>query len=154
MKARQRTTRTSRPISPRLQRAYRATLYCVRVGRVALVIRIGEISAGLRAVLQAHNCRGFAFITAWNPGSRKLSRRENNLRHARLLGDLRRKRLRIYPGWGRSADGRWREKSVFVPGIRLREAVALGSRYGQLMIVASSRFAAPRLVRCPSKPRR
>src|SRR5687767_7641838 len=128
--ARRTVAKRSRRISAGLKRAYIETSYYVRIDGRSLVIRIGKMTDELRAALKAHRCRGFAFITAWNPGSRKLSRRENDLRHGALVRALKKKRLRVYVGWGRGADGKWAEKSVFVPGMRLRDAVAIGSRFG------------------------
>jgi hypothetical protein len=135
-------------IGARLMRAYRQTSYCVRVRGTSVRMRIGEPNAELRQVLRAHQRRSFAFITAWNPALKQLSKKENARRQRALLREVRKLHLTAFKGWGRSASGEWAEQSLFIVGIKRRVALRLGKNYGQAMLVVGDRSAVPRLMPC------
>ena len=123
--------------------AYRASEYRVSV-QPELVLRIGEPSAALDALLEASAAAGAAFLTAANPHSEPRPAAENRAALERLAQDVSAWQVRL--GEGRSADGRWREPSLLVIGIDREQAQALGRRYGQNAIVFIDKGAAPELV--------
>jgi hypothetical protein len=77
-----------------------------------------------------------AFITAFNPGSTRLSDSENEHRHNRLIQHLKEMGLRCLTGRGvgDSSDGP-AEESLFVIGITADDAKTLGRKFGQFAIV-------------------
>jgi hypothetical protein len=126
---------------------YESTRYKVSLPGGTLVLRPGQHCAELDALLDPQEPR-WAFITAWNPGSRKLSRRANEKRQAALVRELG--RYKLYPGKGIGEDERWPpEMSVLVLGIPLKEALERGRAWGQNAILAGSRGEPARLVSCP-----
>jgi Protein of unknown function (DUF3293) len=85
------------PVTPLLYRAYRMTDYTV----AGITLRIGRRSAAMDRLLAARHQREAAFITAYNPFSRRMPpgwnrRMQNNLMRAA-------RRWPILP-----ADGQWR----------------------------------------------
>jgi len=137
-----------------LLRAYHATDFIVR--RPRLTIRVGRRCAMLDRLLTRVNVKEWAFVTAWNPGSRPLSRQANDARHRRLLRHLARwkrskpDRARTwFAGVGRPRDGLWKpELSVLILGISAVDARRLGARFGQVAIVAGTQGRAARLLLC------
>jgi hypothetical protein len=123
----------------RLATAYRGTIY--GVGRVG--VRIGAAAPALDALLDPHGARGAAFVTAWNPFSRRMPEGWNE----RMLGRLREaaRRWVIGEGWG--TGRRWRERHLLVVGDprRLR---ALARRFRQTAIVVVAPRRSARLVWC------
>lgn len=93
--------------------------------------------------------REWAFITAWNPGSRQLALEENEARQAELVGIIRERGWRHFEGSGIPARGDWQaEASVLVLGISQGEAADLGRRFGQNAIVTGRCGGAAVLVYC------
>jgi len=130
--------------------AFLRTTYIARLadGRT-IRIRVGEPNAALDELLAAHRARSWAYITAWNPGARRLEPAENAARHDALLRELSRLGRTFYEGEGVPDEPGWEpERSVLVLGLDLDEARALGRRFGQLAIVAGGAGEAPRLVWC------
>ena len=124
-------------LSPRLLHAYRRTEY--RSGEA--VARIGRRSAQIDAVLRAMGARRGAFLTAWNPASRRLPAAMNRRRQDRLTALLRRMPWRAAEGGWRG----WREAHVLAAGDPRRLAT-LARRFGQNAIVAIAMGRAARLV--------
>ena len=73
-------------------------------------------------------------LTACNPGSERLSDAENAERHAALCARLDELGHTWLPALGTSPDGSWSEQSVAVPGIKPRDARALGCQFGQAAV--------------------
>jgi hypothetical protein len=71
---------------PLLER-YQATRYEAHLPQGKLVLRHGERAPGLDELIEA-SAPGWAFITAWNPGSRRLARQENERRQLALVREL------------------------------------------------------------------
>ncbi len=109
-----------------LARAYARTDYAA-AGAVA---RIGRRSAAMDALLRRLGTRQGAFITAWNPFSRKMPRGWNERMQARLREAAR--RLPMAEGWGRGRG--WAEYSLVIAADPRRAAV-LGRRFRQNAIV-------------------
>lgn len=130
--------------------AFRATTYRVFVPNDAPIdLRIGERSERLDALLRERGCDDWVFITAWNPGSRRLSAEENDARQADLLDALQQRGREWLSGSGIPADASWQpEASVLVFGTCRAEAVALGKRFGQLAVVLGTRGGEAELAYC------
>jgi Protein of unknown function (DUF3293)/Methyltransferase domain len=124
---------------------YEATRYEAHLPQGTVVLRHGEAAPSLDSILESE-APEWAFITAWNPGSRRLSRPENERRQAALLRGLS-GRYRLFPGKGVGDDGTWPpELSVLVLGIPHREAIELGRAWGQNAVLLGARYAPARVV--------
>jgi hypothetical protein len=129
--------------------AYERTSYWVEDGPRSVCFRIGSRSSRLEALLERHRAERWAFITAWNPGSRPLSRAENDRRQTELLEAITAAGYRCLCGEGRGNDPAWPpEESVLALDIPKRAARRFGRQFGQLAIVVGHRGFASRLVAC------
>lgn len=132
----------------RLRAAYETTAYRVDGGaRGAIVIRCGERSDDLDALLVEAAADTWAFLTACNPRSVRLDPADN----ARRMDALRARVLALglvhLPGAGVATAGDWPpEPSLLVVGILEDAAVALARAFDQHAIVAGSRGGPARLV--------
>jgi len=133
-----------------LEAAYRRTLYRVAVpGRGPLDLRVGRRSRRLDRLLAALGCRDWAFVTAWNPGSRSLPAWRNALRSRRLARALERLGYCTLLGLGVADDDRWRsEVSLLVVGMPAARALRIARLFGQNAIVAGRRGGDARLLWC------
>ena len=131
-----------------LEAAYRATAYWVDLpSGERFVLRCGERSAPLDAVLGAAGVDTWAYITASNPGSTRLSAAANAERMAALEAELRGRTLGFLAGEGRGDAGDWpAEPSRLVLGIAEPDAVTIGRGFGQKAILAGTRGGLVRLV--------
>ena len=125
--------------------AYRDADYVV-LGDDELVLRIGEPSARLDALLDSLGAPCAAFLTAANPRSQPHSGSENAILNLALLKLVDSAGYPRYDGEGRSPDGSWREPSTLVIGIFRENAEALGRLFSQNAIVFIERGKAPELV--------
>ena len=127
-----------------LSAAYNAAHYRV-FADPPFVLRVGERSAELNALLASHSAGTWAFITACNPGSVPLSDEENAERMVRLREMLN--HLTTYPGEGIDPTDEWPgEPSVLVVGIDRAEAVEVAKTFEQAAILAGIRGGAAELV--------
>jgi hypothetical protein len=116
--------------------AYRRTSFYADTARGRLVIRIGESHPDLDAILRASGCETWAYLTAFNPGSVRLSDAENDRGQRELEDALRPLEHPMFPGEGVGDDGTWPpERSILVLGIEREAALLLGRRFGQRAIV-------------------
>jgi hypothetical protein len=129
-----------------LWEAYRRTTYVVAV-QDPVFIRIGWNPRRLRRLLQIHHVSDWAFITAWNPESVRLSDAENARRNEALAAELRR-RWTLVDGQGVGDDGTAPEASFLALGIGRAAAVAAARKYGQLAIVCGTLQTGAELVPC------
>ncbi len=126
-----------------LIRAYLNTTY--EVYKPDMRIRIGEHNEKLEKLLIEQGENSWMFITAHNPGSRKLNDKENSERNSSLLADLN--SYKVFKGRGIGDTEKWDpEESYLVLGIPLSEATALGKKYGQNAIVFGGSGGLPELV--------
>lgn len=121
----------------RLVAAYRGTDY----EAANAVARIGRRGAGIDALLRRLGAREGAFVTAWNPWSRRMPPGWN----ARMMARLREaaRRLRHTDGEGRGRG--WSERHLLLAADPRRAAV-LARRFRQNAIVAVRAGAPARLV--------
>ena len=133
-----------------MDRAYRETTYRVYVpGGEVIDIRVGERSAALDGLVEERRATSWAFITAWNPGSRALAEDENAKRQAGLLTLLRERGFERLEGSGIPARADWQpEESVLVLDVDREDAVEIAREFGQIAIVAGERGGAAVLVYC------
>lgn len=132
-------------IAPALVAAYCATEYRV-LGNPGFILRIGQASPALQALLREGHCHGAAFITAFNPGSEPADAVANARAHALLLAELQGGRWTVLPACGASPAGGWVEPGVLVPGLSRDDAIRLGRQFRQNAIVWCSEAAIPELV--------
>ncbi|MFN7942404.1 MAG: DUF3293 domain-containing protein [Thermoanaerobaculia bacterium] len=136
------------PLAPALAAAYRRTLYRVDAADGAFVLRVGELHPELDARLAAAGRRSWAWLTAVNPGSRRLPAAEN----LRRMDDLERRILAagLSPIPGRAVarpSGSFPdEPSFLVPGATRRQASRWGRAFGQSAILAGHRGGRVELV--------
>lgn len=130
-----------------LWRAYERTRFCVQDGSKRLCFMAGSRNGRLEALLVRHNATRWAFITAWNPGSRPLSKHENARRRAELRAAVKEAGLEALDGEGVGQDPSWPpEQSLLILDISRGKAISLGRRFGQLAIVVGRRGQASALV--------
>ena len=140
---------TTGDISPVLWSAYESTVFCATLDGTEIRIRPGEMHAPLDHALEARSVTTWAYVTAWNPGSRELSSRENDARHERLKEDIVRLGFEAFEGEGQLTHAAWvPERSLLVLGVPASEAVAIGRRYGQNAIVFGQHRREARLLNC------
>ena len=140
---------TTGSMSPSLWSAYEATAFCATVDGIGIYIRAGDMHPSLDRALEVRSVKTWAYITAWNPGSREFSRLENDMRHECLKNDLTRLGFQVFEGEGQPADSSWSpEQSLLVFGLSAQEAIAIGRRYGQNAIVVGESGCKATLLRC------
>jgi len=83
---------------------YLATEYRADSPLGPISISIGELTLLLDVLLDSYEVLDWAFITAQNPGSRRLSAGENELRQQSLHQDIARRGLPMFPGSGVDRD--------------------------------------------------
>jgi hypothetical protein len=122
-----------------LEVAYGATDYRVEDAPSGpFVIRIGQVCADVN--------EEWAFVTACNPRSERLSDEKNSRRMAELEAVVQVGGWTYYHGQGIGSDGRWpAEPSLLVVGISEADAIALGKRFGQNAVVVGRVGEAARL---------
>jgi len=132
-------------ISRELATAYEDADYVV-FGEPEFVLKIGERSARLDALLETEHSSTAAFVTAANPRSEKKSAAENAAALAVLDQLVAASGYPWRAGEGREPDGSWREPSRLVMGIYRENAEALGRLFGQNAIVFVEKGRAPELL--------
>ena len=134
-------------VAPSLLNAYRATHYCVTAVAQPFVMRIDVPSPDLAACHADHGVASSAFITACNPRSTRVSHEANEAAQQRLVEEIARRGYDPLEGLGVDPTGEWpAEPSLFVPGIALQVAVAIGREFDQNGIVWAGEDSTPRLV--------
>ena len=121
--------RQERQLAAQFEQAYRNTDYITRVA----TLRIAERCPSMDALLRADGLETAVFLTAWNPRSQTLSKRENRRRNARMLERLHElDHHRVFTGEGRGRAGRWTpERSFLVLGMSRRDAKRLAEEFEQ-----------------------
>lgn len=115
-----------------LEVAYRNTSYRVDHPDGGFGIRVGEQSDRLDALLATHGMNNWAYVTASNPRSEKLTNGINRLRNAALMAQVTQQGFVIYPGRGESDADDWvAEESVLILGMDAAAALQLGVQFGQ-----------------------
>lgn len=136
----------------RLLGAYRATRYVIRphasTEGVEQVLRVGRLHPALDVALTARGHREWAFLTAWNPGSRLRSKEENQRAQERLVSQLHAGGWGVAPAIGEAEDGSWSEQSLFIPGLPRADAERFGRAHGQVAVLVGRVGAPAELLFC------
>ena len=132
-------------ISKDLIAAYESADYVI-FAEPELVLKIGEPSARLDALLEHEGAATAAFVTAANPRSEKKSAAENASALSALDQLIAAAGYPWRAGEGREPDGTWAEPSRLVIGIYRGNAEALGRLFGQNAIVFVDKGKAPELL--------
>jgi uncharacterized protein DUF3293 len=136
------------PLSQDLLSAYEHADYVV-FADPELVLRIGEPSPRLDALLEAEGATAAAYLTAANPRSEPRTDAENRSAGATLDELLASAGYPRYAGEARDPENRHGpEPSVLVIGIYRANAATLGRLFGQNAIVFVEKGRPPELVIC------
>ena len=120
----------------KLIEAYQTTTYFVHPLGKKIGIRIGNLHPDLDSFLVLHNAQEWAFITAYNPGSKILSETENEKNQKDLEKMISNARYIFFQGEGIGADSLWPpEKSILALGISQKVAEDFAQQFGQNAIV-------------------
>ena len=139
-------------MDPDLEQAYRQTTYVALTPHGELHIRIGEPHHELDALLASHDAEEWAYITAWNPKSERLTDKENRARQRQLEDELHQAGYAVFAGRGVPHNDDWDpEESLLVAGIPRQHAVDFGMRYDQNAIVYGRSSGLAELVWCVSE---
>ena len=125
-----------------LEISYRKGMYSLK--NSGIYINLDSTNIELDDILEEYNGKSWAFITAWNPGGRPLSRENNLERQIQLLLDI--KDYIIMEGIGEAQDQSWSEDSFFVIDINEEEVVNLSNKYGQAAYLYGVRGEPGRLI--------
>lgn len=116
--------------------AYARAVYRVDLPSGAIFLQVGAPAPEIDRWLAAKGLPGFAFLSAANPGSVRLSDDENRRRHLQLGERLRALGLSGIGGESyEAASGGWREASLLVGGIDREAAIALAREFGQMALL-------------------
>jgi hypothetical protein len=119
-----------------LAERYRRTTYRVTGVTPPIDIRIDQSSPALDLLLEKHGARRWAFVTAWNPGSKKLNDAENQRRQQQLEADVKEGGYVFYRGAGVPDEKGWQaEESMLILGVERDDAIRLGKKYEQAAVV-------------------
>lgn len=113
---------------------YRATDYVCPEAGITLIP--GEPCAILGQLTSGFDEKGYAFITAWNPGSEPVSSAQNRKQNSLLEERITQGRYIYFEGKGIPREEGWEpEDSYLILGIKKNEALALGKEFGQRAIL-------------------
>jgi hypothetical protein len=88
----------------------------------------------------------WAFITAWNPLPKILTKLENNIRNNQLKIQLNEEGFIFHLGVGISKNEDWSEDSFFIENIDLETANDLSLKYGQLAFLYGDKLNGNQLI--------
>jgi hypothetical protein len=131
--------------------AYGRTTYVAYTSQGDIRINPGSRSAALDGLLDERRVVEWAYVTAYNPASRRLAEAENIRRQEQLVDAVRGRGLTFLDGEGRGdgGDAEWPpEPSILILGIDSDDARALGRQFGQLAIVVGRTGEEARVVAC------
>lgn len=135
-------------IDQQLLKAYQETVY--QVLEPPLSIQIGVLSADLNTFLQENDATTWAFITAWNPKSQRLSQKENKRRHKELIKMVKNAGYLYFIGKGMGKNADWEpEMSLLILNIPIINAIQIGKYFNQNAIVFGAYGDVPILVIIP-----
>ncbi len=130
-----------------IRSAYLSTTYrAFIVDQNQLDLIVGQPNHALDQLLSTGGVDSYAFITAWNPFSKTVSDKENQIANQALKSELG--QYRIYEGIGiPKQPSKWEgEQSFLVLGINKDEAIRLGTKYEQNAIIYGEAGSEPELL--------
>jgi hypothetical protein len=129
--------------------AYLRTTFIAETPNGKIEIRPGSSSVALDSILRKNRVAEWAYVTAYNPGSRLMSDEINKRAHEELRRIVSERRLICFDGHGVGPGGAWPpEASLLVLGLSIDQARALGRQFGQLAIVVGRALESARLLAC------
>jgi hypothetical protein len=127
--------------------AYRATHYRVCLPEGDITLRVDAYCEPLAKLHTLHGAGSSAFITAWNPYSRRASQQENIIALQALLFELNALGLRWINGEGEAPSGEWpAEPSLLILGVDHQSAQDIAMQFRQNAFLFCAADAIPRLV--------
>jgi len=122
-------------IDEHLSKAYRNTRYMVQSPEME--IKIGLKNEELDVFLFDNHCWQWAFISAFNPGSKALPPAQNEQNHQKLRERINALKLRTCEGLGIPAQEEdWKpEKNFLILDISRVQAIAIAQEFGQLALL-------------------
>lgn len=135
---------------PSLVDAYRATDFVVKTTE-AIVLRVDTPVPQLTQWLTTQRCETAAVITAWNPFSQSLSKKENARRNQELRAAIEANDLRSAPAAGCARSGNWDSEESFCVFNATGEVIdGWMQRFGQYAVVIADKQGIIRLLWHPS----
>jgi len=132
-----------------LNNSYLDADYLLKTASQTFVLNIGKLpSQEFEDFLTSIATDRWTIITAYNPYSRVLTESQNHERQTQLEEALRKQGRVCYPAVGQSPDGKWRETSVWVPGLSRGQAKELGAQFQQNAVVYGTFGKAAELIVC------
>jgi hypothetical protein len=127
---------------------YRRAIYRVQLAdELALDLAVDAPCPALDRWLAARGAARWGLLTAANPGSQRLSERDNETRLAQLLSRLRERGCELRAGVGLDPAGEWpAEPSFFVLDADEDALARWAAEFGQAAFLAGALGEAPRLV--------
>lgn len=107
---------------------YEAAVY--EISNSGIKICVNKLNLELDDLLEEYQENRWCFVTAWNPGGKERSLKENYIDQIKLLEDL--SIYKVLDGMSRSEDGTHAEGSFLVLGMDKEEGIRMAERYGQL----------------------
>ena len=118
--------------------AFLAADYVVIDAGREVVVRIGQTSGEVDALLIRHGAGHGVFITGWNPRSRVQSPEANAAANDRLALALARRGAATLPHVGRARESDWAEEGFFALDLDPAEAQAIAAAFGQFGVVVAA----------------
>ncbi len=120
-------------INQKLHEAYCAADYAIIVGADEHIVHVGQPSEVVDLLLNKHQCKSAAFITAYNPGSQKRAVEINEKDQQRFVDEIVGNGYPYYKSEGRGHNDDWPvEPGLIVMGISQKEAATIAGAYGQI----------------------
>jgi hypothetical protein len=134
-------------INSNLIQSYKATTYHVNNSGERVEFFISKFNPELDSILNQHDARTAAFITAHNPHSQIVSAAENSCAHEILLKELQATGHKWLAGYGTDPDGEWPpETSILILAIDQPDATRLAAQLEQNAYVWIERGTPPALI--------
>lgn len=119
-----------------LNQVYSDAVYEVYNNRHTIPLFVDRPNPQLDKILEKHHGTTWALITAYNPYSQCLSASENEQRQQKLIELVKAEKLTFLNGVGKDKNDLWTpEPSIFIVGIKLEKAIAMGKRFEQNAII-------------------
>lgn len=135
-----------KPIDPVLWKAYEQTDFIVH-SAPEFVLNIGQLSDQLIQLFSINKVTTAAFVTAYNPFSKKLSRDENSVQQSIFVKEVQSRGLSFLQGLGQHPNHKWEvEPSLLILGIAFEAAKKLARTYEQNAFVWCDESCIPQLI--------
>ena len=133
-------------ITEQLKEKYRDTDYCVKLPDTEIVLRVGQYSPRLKSLMDEHSASGAVFITAWNPFGVVRGAAENTAANTSLQKDLAEAASFVFPGYGASPEGDWKEESYLALRVSRQAATEMCARHAQNAVIFIGEDGVPELL--------